>query len=106
MSLHLLAPPLGGATAILPEGWVELGAPGASRVLQAFPGPQLCRKGDLCQEVPNLRGNSLPLGSSPEAQPFPCPAPAHLIGLAGESRSAAETWPTSVPGALFSDTAR
>lgn len=90
------------------------GGGGASWVLQAFPGPQPCREGDLCQEVSGIFGEGGPSSVgiachwAPSLRPGPSPThtPAHLIGLAGESRSAAETWPTSVPGALFSGTAR
>lgn len=115
MSLQLPAPSLGGATAILAEGCVELwGAQGASPDLQAFPGPQPCREGDLRQEVsgifseggPSSVGLACHWARSLRPSPSPAHTPAHLIGLAGESRSAAATRPTSVPGALFSGTAR
>lgn len=76
----------------------------------ALPWPQACSEGDFCQEVSVIcskggtssGGNSMLLGPGPE----PACTPAHLIGLAWESRSAADTWPTRVPGDLFSGTAK
>lgn len=57
------------------------------------------------------KGDTSSKGLDHHWAPSPRPGPAltpstHLMRLAGESRSVAETWPTRVPGALFSGTTR